>query len=106
MSPARLSLSMVASPQSPLLFHLAKSLYLQSRTAQTARTLPAADEVAVAGEPVPAYDRAPHESPPVVPSAYPAASHTRSHCAAAPCCSDPRSSESSVAHLQIGRAHV
>jgi hypothetical protein len=31
--------------------------------------LPAADEVAVAGEPLPTYDHAPHESPPVVPPA-------------------------------------
>src|ERR1700677_2500755 len=99
MSPARLSLSMVGSPERPLPFHLAKLLYLQSRTAQTSRALPAADEVAVAGEPLPTYDRAPHESPPVVPSAYPAASHTRLRCADAPCCSDPRSSESSGAHL-------
>src|SRR5271157_5258475 len=99
MSPARLSLNMVASPQRPLPFHLAKLLYRQSPTAQTARTVPAADEVAVAGEPLPIYDHAPHESPPVVPPEYPAASHTRSRCADAPCCSDPRSSESSVAHL-------
>src|ERR1700691_1760665 len=99
MSPARLSLSMVASLQCPLPFHLAKLLYLQSRTAQTSRALPAADEVAVAGELLPTYDRAPHESPLVVPPAYPAASHNRSRCAVVPCCSDPRSSESSGAHL-------
>src|ERR1700688_1950424 len=104
MSPARLSLSMVASPQSPLLFHLAQSLYLQSQAAQTARALPAAGEVAVAGAPPPTYDHAPHESPPVVPPAYPAASHTRSRCADAPCCSDPRSSESSSAHLPTSAA--
>src|ERR1700728_3395165 len=104
MSSARLSLSMVASPQSPLPFHLAKLLYLQSRTTQTSRALPAADEVAVAGEPVPTYDRAPNESPPVTPSAYPAASHTRSHSAAAPCCSDPRSSEANGAHLPTSAA--
>src|ERR1700722_8505827 len=99
MSPARLFPSMVASPQRPLLFHLAKAFLRQSRIAQTARTLPAADEVAVAGARVPTYDRAPRESPPVVPPAYPAASHTRSHCAVAPCCNDPRSSESNGAHL-------
>src|SRR5260370_24149300 len=98
MRPARLSLRMVASPQRPLLFHLAQSLYRQSRIAQTARALPAADEVAVAGELVPTYDRAPHESPPVAPPAYPAASHTRSRCAHAPYGNDPRSSESSGAH--------
>src|SRR5467141_2272007 len=110
MSPAKLSLSMVASPQSPLLFPLAKSLYLQSRPAQTARAVPAADEVAAVGEPLPTYDRAPHESPPVVPPAYPAASHNRSRCADAPCCNDPRSFESSVAQSSTlsgvsGRMH-
>jgi len=39
----------------------------RSRTAQTSRALPAADKVAVAGEPLPTYDRAPPESPLVVP---------------------------------------
>ncbi len=39
---------MVASPQRPLLFHPAQSLYRQTRAMQTARALPAADEVAVA----------------------------------------------------------
>jgi hypothetical protein len=66
---------MVASPQRPLLFHLAQSLYRHSRAVQIARALPAADKVAVAGELVPTYDRAPHESPPVAPRAYLAASH-------------------------------
>src|SRR6266436_4980515 len=104
MSPARLSLSMVASPQRPLLFHLAQSLYRQSRIAQTARALPAADGVAVAGELVPTYNLAPHESPPVAPPAYPAASHTRSRCADVPCCNDPHTSESSGAHPPLSAA--
>jgi hypothetical protein len=50
-------------------------MYRQSRAVQTARALPAADEVAVAGELVPTYDRAPHESPPVAPPADLAATH-------------------------------
>src|ERR1700730_5152611 len=70
MSPAKLSLSMVASPQSPLPFHLAKSLYLCSGTAQTSMAVPAAAEVAAAGEPLPACDRGPHGSQPVVQPAY------------------------------------
>src|SRR6516225_10519738 len=98
MSPAKLSLSIVASPQSPLPFHLAKASYLYCGTAQTSLAVPAVDEVAVAGEPLPIYDRAPHESAPVVPPAYLAASRNQSHCADAPCCNDPRSFESSVAH--------
>src|SRR5260370_14126677 len=65
---------------------------------QTAQALPAAAEVAVAGAPLPTYDHAPHESPPAAPPAYPAVSRNRSRCADAPCCSDPRSSESSGAH--------
>src|ERR1700686_1869295 len=98
MSPVKLSLSMVASPQSPLPFHLTKSFYLACGTAQTSRPVPAVDEVAAAAEPVPTYDRARHESPPVVPPAYRAASRNRSHCADAPCCNDLRSFESSAAH--------
>src|ERR1700686_2753506 len=98
MSPAKLSLSMVASPQSPLPFHLAKTFYLYCGTAQTSMAVPAVDEVAAAGELLPTYDRAPHESPPVVPPAYLAASRNRSRCADAPCCNDPRRFESSVAH--------
>src|ERR1700730_1981663 len=70
MSPAKLSLSMVASPQSPLPFHLAKSLYLCSGTAQTSMAVTVADEVAAAGEPLPACDRGPHGSQPVVQPAY------------------------------------
>src|SRR6266446_8936472 len=98
MSPAKLSLSMVASPQSPLPFHLAKAFYLYCEPAPTSLAMPAADEVAAAGEPLPIYDRAPHESPPVVPPAYLAASRNRSRCAGELCCSDPRRFGLSVAH--------
>src|SRR6266852_214500 len=101
MSPAKLSLSIVASPQSPPPFHLAKSLYLHCVTAhaQTSMTVPAADEVAAAGEPLPACDRGPHGSQLDVRRAYPVASHSRARCVDARCCSDPRRFESSAAHL-------
>ena len=48
--------------------------------------VPSVDEVASADELLPTYNRAPHESPPVVPPAYLAASRNRSRCADAPCC--------------------
>src|ERR1700688_1028692 len=98
MSPAQLSLSMVASPQSPLPFHLAKSLYLCCGTAQTSMAVPAADEVAAAGEPLPACDLGPHGSQPVVQPAYLVAARNQSHCGGARCCSDPRRFGSSAAH--------
>src|SRR2546428_8762728 len=91
----------VASPQSPLPFHLAKAFYLYCGTAQTSMAVPAVpavDEVAAAGEPLPTYDRAPPKSPPGVPPAYPAAPHNRTPPANAPGCNDPRSLESTVPH--------
>ena len=67
MSPTKLSLSMVASQQSPLLFHLARSFYLHCGNVQTAMAVPAGGEVAAAGEPVPTCDRVLHGSQPDVP---------------------------------------
>src|SRR6267378_3926040 len=101
---------MVASPQSPLPCHLAKSFYLHCGIVQASTAVPAVDEVAAAGEPVPACDRAPRGSQPVVRPAYPVASHNQSRCAGAACCSDPRRFELSAAHLPAsagvsGRMH-
>ena len=61
MSPTKLSLSMVASLQSPLPFHLAKSLYLAWLMPP-----PAAGVFAFADALVPACDRAPHGSVPTL----------------------------------------
>src|SRR5271165_5456692 len=80
MSPTRVSLSMVASRQSPPLFPLAKSLY----SVNPERLQPVAGGVAASGEPVPVCDRVRHGSRPGAPAACPAGSHTRSRCADAP----------------------
>ena len=59
----------------------------------------AADEVVAAAAPPLTCDREPRGSRSVVRRAGPAASHSRSRCAVAPCCSDPRRFESGGAHL-------
>jgi hypothetical protein len=106
-----LSISMVASLHSPLLFHLAtRPFYLHRGSAQTSKPVPAAGGVVAAYEPIPTCDRGPRESQPVVPPAYPVASHSRWRCAAGRCCSDSRkfqpggSPSSSVSGVS-GRMH-
>src|SRR5271157_846958 len=64
MSPTRVSLSMVASRQSPPLFPLAKSLY----SVNPERLQPVSGGVAASGEPVPVCDRVQHGSRPGAPA--------------------------------------
>jgi len=98
MSPAKLSLSMVASPHSPASVSPGEGIVTPKKPA-TAVPVPAADEVVVVYELVPACDRAPYGSLLVDLEAYRAASRNRSHCVGERGCNDPRSSESSVGHL-------
>ena len=65
---------------------------------QTSKTPSAAVGVAAGDELLLTCDREPRGSRPVVRRADPAASHSRSHCVGASCCSDPRRVESSGVH--------
>src|SRR5262249_27843099 len=87
----------VASPQSRPPFRLAQALYICCGTRKASMVL-AADELAAAGELLAICGRGQHGSLLVAQPTYLAASHSRSRCAGARCCSAPHNFGSDAAH--------